>query len=282
MAEEAIMEAWDGAMEWEPRLPVPGALPEDPTDEIRAIAKAYLGTATPLMRVAEFVGGRADQLVAVLPDEIERRLGEIAAAALRQAYDVARGSRAPRGWLRPLLAAAEGDRWHRWAGTFSGAIGGAAGLAGALLELPVSTTLILRSIQEIAAAYGEDPGEEEVRRQCLAVFTMGGPLPEDDSIETGFWAARAGLTQVPVQSLINAAANRFGIVVGQKLAAQAAPVLGAAGGAVLNHAFITYFQTMAHIHFRLRQLGRLHGAERVQGAFLEEVRRGRGGRVATR
>lgn len=251
----------------------------DPGDEIRAIARTCLGAVTPVMRVADFVGARADQLVAALPREAELGLRAASEAALRQAYAVARGSRAESGWLRPVLARAEGDRWHRWAGTVAGALGGAGGLAGALLELPVTTTLILRSVQEISVRYGEDPGTEEVRRQCLAVFAMGGPLAEDDAVETGFWAARTGLTQVPFQTIFAAAARRFGLVVGQKVAAQAAPVLGAAGGAVLNHAFISYFQTMAHVHFRLRELSRLHDPALVEMLFRTEIRAARAARL---
>jgi uncharacterized protein (DUF697 family) len=43
-------------------------------------------------------------------------------------------------------------------------------------------------------------------------------------------------------------------VLGQKLAAQTVPVLGAAAGAATNYAYTRYYQDMAHVHFGLRRL----------------------------
>ena len=44
------------------------------------------------------------------------------------------------------------------------------------------------------------------------------------------------------------------MVLGQKLAAQSVPVLGAVAGAATNYAYTSYYQEMAHVHFRLRRL----------------------------
>jgi hypothetical protein len=44
-------------------------------------------------------------------------------------------------------------------------------------------------------------------------------------------------------------ASRFGVVVTQKVAAQAVPVIGALGGAAVNYAFIDHFQEVARAHF---------------------------------
>jgi uncharacterized protein (DUF697 family) len=41
---------------------------------------------------------------------------------------------------------------------------------------------------------------------------------------------------------------------GQKLAAQTVPVLGAVAGAATNYAYTSYYQEMAHVHFGLRRL----------------------------
>ena len=59
-------------------------------------------------------------------------------------------------------------------------------------------------------------------------------------------------------------AARFGVVVTEKLAAQAIPVVGAVGGAAVNAAFAKHFQAMARGHFLVRRLERLHGAETVR------------------
>ena len=52
-------------------------------------------------------------------------------------------------------------------------------------------------------------------------------------------------------------AARFGMVVTQKVAAQALPVVGALGGAAVNYAFIEHFQDVARGHFTVRGLERL-------------------------
>jgi len=49
--------------------------------------------------------------------------------------------------------------------------------------------------------------------------------------------------------------------------AKSMPLVSAAVGAVLNPAFTSYYQTMAHVHFRLRKLERDHDPEAVLACF---------------
>ena len=70
--------------------------------------------------------------------------------------------------------------------------------------------------------------------------------------------------------LIALIASRFSIVVSEKAAAQAVPVLGAFGGAVINTLFIDHFQDMGKGHFIVRRLERAHGAEEVR-RFYQDV-----------
>ena len=60
---------------------------------------------------------------------------------------------------------------------------------------------------------------------------------------------------------------RFGVVVSQKVAAQAVPVIGAIGGAAVNAAFIDHFQTLARGHFNVRRLERTYGKGTVRAAY---------------
>lgn len=64
-------------------------------------------------------------------------------------------------------------------------------------------------------------------------------------------------------------ANRFGIQVSEKAAAQAIPALGAAGGALINTLFIDHFQDMARGHFIVRRLERTHGEETIKTLYAE-------------
>jgi hypothetical protein len=67
--------------------------------------------------------------------------------------------------------------------------------------------------------------------------------------------------------LIAQIASRFGVVVTQKLAAQAVPFIGAVGGAAVNYAFIDHFQEVARAHFIVRRLERRYGKDTVRAAY---------------
>jgi hypothetical protein len=62
-------------------------------------------------------------------------------------------------------------------------------------------------------------------------------------------------------------ASRFGVVVTQKLAAQAVPLIGALGGAAVNYAFIDHSQEIARAHFTVRRLERRYGKDAVRTAY---------------
>ena len=67
--------------------------------------------------------------------------------------------------------------------------------------------------------------------------------------------------------LVSLIAARFGIVVSEKAAAQLVPVIGAAGGALINTIFIGHYQDMARGHFIVRRLEKTHGAGPVREAY---------------
>ena len=64
-----------------------------------------------------------------------------------------------------------------------------------------------------------------------------------------------------------AVAASVGIQVSEKVAAQAIPVIGAAGGAIINMIFIDHFQDMARGHFIVRRLERKYGTEIVRATY---------------
>ena len=72
---------------------------------------------------------------------------------------------------------------------------------------------------------------------------------------------------------MQAIAARFGAPVAFKLSAQAAPVIGAAGGAAVNLAFLEHFRGIARAHFTVRRLERRHGPALVRAAY-ERLRDG--------
>jgi hypothetical protein len=168
----------------------------------------------------------------------------------------------------------------------AGAGGGAFGIPTLAIELPVSTTVMLRSIADIARSEGENIKLVETKLACLEVFALGGTSGGDDRAETGYFAVRAAMAQAvseAVQHLverglsqrgspavirfITALAPRFGVVVSEKVAAQAIPLVGAAGGALINTVFIDHFQDMARGHFIVRRLERAYGTRLVRQQY---------------
>ncbi|MFN0115793.1 MAG: EcsC family protein [Paracoccaceae bacterium] len=206
------------------------------------------------MKLVSLAGGTAQNLLERLPDRVKDRLEEATASALERALDaaaVSRGMVADRGdWLNSVVTAA------------LGAAGGAGGLPTALAELPVTTTILLRSIQGIAAEHGFDPADDSTRADCIRVFASAGPLTNDDAADLGFLAARVTISGRTLQTLIAKVAPRLSAVFGQKLAAQAAPVAGAVTGAWINYVFTSYYQEMARVHFGLRKLAEETGEDR--------------------
>ena len=69
-----------------------------------------------------------------------------------------------------------------------------------------------------------------------------------------FLRTRRAVTGPARQRWVSTVAPKLATVLGQKLAAQTIPVLGAAAGAATNYAYTRYYQQMAEIHFGLRRL----------------------------
>ncbi len=210
------------------------------------LAARYRNADGLVMQVVTAVGGGAETLIERLPVPVRDRLDGATRRALEIAFDAAVRSRDhlpdTTGWLNTALT------------TAMGAAGGFGGLPTALAELPVTTTVMLRSIQNIAVAHGFDLGDEKVRLECVQVFAAASPLDEDDAADLVFLTTRMAFTSTSVKGLIAKVAPRLAGVLGQKLAAQAVPLLGAAAGAATNYAFTTYYQEMAHVYFGLRRL----------------------------
>jgi len=244
-------------------------------DELRAIAGIYLDANGFFMQLVNRASKMVGSAAKALPDSWEIKIEDASRSALSYAADAAFSSQAvstSTSWTNRLREWANGEAWHRWASVVTGGLGGAGGIVTTLIDLPVTTTLILRSIQQIAADHGEDISAAEVRAECVKVFAMGGPLPEDDNSDTGLWQVRMGLTGAAISEILKVALPRFGLVVGEKALAQAVPLLGAIAGAGVNAVFMQYFQAMAHVHFRLRKLERDDDPDQIGACFERTVR----------
>ena len=172
----------------------------------------------------------------------------------------------------------------------TGGVSGFFGMPALVVELPLTTTIMLRTIADIARHNGEDLARLDTRLACLQVFALGARRTAVRT-DLGYFAARALLTRltgnlylvergaaelsgVMLSGLMAEIVSRFGIVVSDRIAASALPVVGAIGGATVNVVFMNHFQEIAQGHFTVRRLEREYGAETVGLHYAELAARG--------
>src|SRR6202008_4109993 len=133
---------------------------------------------------------------------------------------------------------------------------------------------------------------------CLVVFALGASAATREVPESDYFAVRdllaRGTVEVADFALVKGVvregapavvrfltqiASRFGIVVSEKVMAQAVAVVGAVGGAALNLAFAEHFQDLARGHFTVRRLERVYGADAVRAEY-DRLRSGLGAETA--
>ncbi|MFD2827627.1 EcsC family protein [Leeuwenhoekiella polynyae] len=238
-----------------------------------------------LMRALNTIGTPIDSGLELLPEKIQSKISNLIQKALQLA-------------VKANLKTLDKNKQNRTSSNLtyklvtglSGATGGFFGVAGFSADLLISTKFMMRSIMDIARSQGEDILEIETQLACLQVFALGGTSEDDDELDTSYYATRAALhttmnqassyiaengtkkiietitsqTAAPIAKLINQVAARFSVQVGEKFAAQAIPVIGAAAGASINVLFISHFQKMATAHFTLRRLERKYSKELIK------------------
>jgi len=234
----------------------PSLLSPDLRIEIAELALRHRKANGPMMALVNRLGGSLESQLSLIPGPVRARIEGVVADALATSYGLA--GRAPDvgGAQGPLMAAMA-----------SGAAGGAGGIVTSVAELPVTITLILLAIRRAATEAGFDPDAPHIRAECLKVFASGGPLAVDDGINTSFLSARLTITGPALNKIIATVAPKLAAAMGQKLAVQMVPVLGAVTGAALNAAFLRYYREVARIRFALLRLAKAHGAEAVLTQF---------------
>lgn len=243
-------------------------------------AKSLLESPSLAARISNAIGSPIEKGLSMLPEGANDIIITTTRKALETALDFAIATMNEQPQRRSA------DWLHKTFAGISGAAGGAFGLPALAIELPVSTTIILRSIADIARSEGENIQLPETRLACLEVFALGGPASRDDAVESGYFAVRAalaksltdaveymtsrGVTQNTAPALmrfITQIAARFGVPVTEKAIAQALPAVGAAGGALINTLFADHFQNMSRGHFTVRRLERTYGSVLVKQAY---------------
>lgn len=265
------------------------ANPEDYQDLKRAVG--LLESPSLTARLSGVIGSPIESAVKALPGAVSKRINGAVAAALHSSADAALWS------LENSPKKPASTRLHKLYAATSGALGGAFGIAALFVELPISTTIMMRSVADVARSEGFDMADFATKQACIEVFAMGGSSQADDATETGYYMTRSFTTQAmqqlskelagiaakqgskaisslsPGQAgkwlaiLIDKVATRFGFTISSKFAAQAVPVMGAFTGATINVLFTNFYQDMARGHFIVKRLEDKYGFEQIKNEY---------------
>jgi len=240
------------------------------------MAVKHLENANFAARIADYAGAPVSRLLSILPRTVNRQLSGLVHSAVMRGLDVAVDTLDQKPPPEPLSG---------FSSLLAGVAGGVSGLFGfgaLAVELPFTTTVMLRAIAAIAQHEGEDLTQLEARLACLEVFAYG-TKRTDDAIGIGYYAARTLISKYTgdiaalflergaidasapvVSNLVAEIVSRFGLVVSDKVAASAVPIIGAVSGATINVIFINHFQKIAKGHFTLRRLERRYGSSHIR------------------
>ena len=207
-------------------------IPADKTTSLspphqKALQRAFLVLENPRFaaRLADYAGQPVRRVLRMLPKAANAQLSGVVESAVLRCLRVAINSIEPASKGRPqtlvptILVG------------LSGGVSGVFGVAALPLELPLSTTIMLRAIADIARYAGEDLSTLEARLACIEVFGLGSGDPEN-RFDAGYFASRvllsklagdasalilergvAGASAPATNRLVVEIASRFGIVI---------------------------------------------------------------------
>jgi hypothetical protein len=244
-------------------------------------AKIFLSHTSRFIQILSILGKPVEVVLHLLPRSIQNLIQKIFQTMLKRCLAVSIAS------LQKEPVKALSHKHHLSAVACTGAIGGAFGLPALFIELPVSTTIMLRSIASIAQSEGFDPRDPEVQIACLEVFFLSEEQIKNPSTEMSYWVIRAGMTKAVTETvsqwttrgvldhsssvilkIAGMISSRTGILLSEQLLLKILPIIGAIGGAATNYIFLEHFQNIAHGHFIIKRLEKKHSPEIIQSQYL--------------
>lgn len=242
-------------------------------------AKTALESPNFIVKVSNLIGSPLERGLSYLPNTIQKKINSTCYTALNKSAEIAL-------WSLSSRVNKPSNFSHKALATLSGGIGGFWSWGGFMCEIPISTTIIIRSICEIAKAHGEDLSTPEGKLECLSVFSLGGRSNSDDISDTGYYIIRSSLASMIQDSskylavkkatkeiapslvkLLQTIASKFSLRVSEKAIAMSLPIIGAVGGAAINAMFISYYQQIAEGHFTIRYLERKYGKDKIKEIY---------------
>jgi len=234
------------------------------------------------IKVSNFIGSPIEKLVEKLPEGSRNKITDITNDALLKGTNLAVKT------LEYVESNTEHDskKIHKLVASVLGGGAGLFGFTALAIELPLTTTVMLRSIAEIAKMNGEDMSSLETRLNCVQVFAFGSKNKADDAMNSSYYAIRVLLSREiaalagRLESILagELASGILGKFLGKiterfsqnvliKFVGQATPIIGAAGGATINYLFTEFYQQVATAHFSIRRLERKYSPELIESEY---------------
>lgn len=265
-------------------------------EDIDFLKEAYEFLENPsfITKVTDYLGKPIQIALDKLPKKAKDTVAKVSEIALRKSLQMAHSTT----WelekhteLDSIKKQSNLNRWgHNTATAITGAVGGFFGEAGITIELPITTTIIMRSILTQGQSFGEY-SKEELIANAIYVFSLGSnKSTDDDEMDSAYYTSRVAMDSLIKQAaeylaingpktvmknieagtapiileLISSVAQRFNIVVTEKMLAEALPFVGAVSGAGLNLLFTDFFTNSAKYHFGIKHLEKVYGQEKVR------------------
>src|ERR1700722_9528490 len=140
-------------------------------------------------RLADYAGRPIARAMRLMPKAANDRINKIVETAILKALNIAIRS------IEPQSKRAPARRTASLLAGISGGVSGFVGIAALPIELPVTTTLMLRAIADIARHHGEDLSTLEARLACVEVFALGAPR-SGLRADFGYYASRALISRL--------------------------------------------------------------------------------------
>lgn len=258
----------------------------------------YLENPSLVTRVTDYLGKPLQKGMEKLPESVQTKIGTASEKALRKSLEFAHTTLHAPEEKEVCLESLKIESYHarlahNLATATTGAMGGFFGELGFLVELPISTTLIMRSILAQGQSYGS-LSKEELITNSLYIFSLGSSKSKaDDEMDTAYYTSRFAMdhaikkaaeylalhghratlrnaeagTAPLLFELISKVAKRFNITISEKMLAKSVPVIGAVGGASINYAFTNFFTLSAKYHFGIIYLEKKYGKEMVEEQY---------------
>lgn len=246
-----------------------------------AKAKLLLEQDNFAVKIGNLFGNGVATIGTRLPEAYQRKVLEATIRSLEKLWDYS---------LKTMSEPSEmptPPHKHTLYAIISGALGGVA-IITLIIELPITTIIMLRAIADVARSYGENFQDIETKFACLEVFALGGQAVDPETGDTGYYAIRASLRE-PIEKsskyiaekglagmgspfaaqLIAKVAAYLQPIIAVQYAVKIVPIAGATVGAAINYLFIEHFQEKAQGHFLIRQLEQKYGYQTVKAAYQD-------------